>query len=664
MQSNHAVEFGLLGPIVVSLRGQSRQLGGPRQRAVLVALLLHANEEVRTNHLLELVWSDVPSSAESNLRTYLARLRRILRVPGEPESRLQTRRGGHLVTVRPGELDVTTFTSLADKGEQTGDRSAACRYFERALSTWRGRALENASLGPLLEAEATQLEARRERVREQYLHSRLALGQHAELLPELRALLLRNPLWERLAGMVMVALYRSGQRTEALTVFRQTRDRLVEELGVEPGPELRDLHQRMLAGEDPGATMALPPPDEPQSRESRALLIERSPEALARITGTAGVPGGRLRSRPARPEFEHPVDRPAQLPVDVPAFSGRAIELLELLNEGTSPPTTPEPDRRSIIAIDGMPGVGKTTLAVHAAHRLAPHYPDGQLFLDLQGYARGADPLHPEEALHRMLSALGVPSGQMPPCTDSRASLYRSLLAHRKVLVVLDNAHDEAQVRLLLPGSVHSQTLITSRRRLTGLHQAHPMSIDVMPRTDAVAMFARISNSWRPATETPESIQAIVEMCGRLPLAIRIAADRLRDRPFWTLNHLHQRLVDEEELLAELSAGEKGVIAAFEPSIAALAPDRRRALTMLGLHPCATFDIEDAAALLGSSVAATDRLLEELVDAHLLRQTAPGCYELHRLIRAFMQERARAANPAETNEAMHRLLDRWKPGRR
>ena len=662
----HAVEFKLLGPIGIHMAGQPRPLGGPRQRAVLVALLLHANAEVRTKQLLELVWSDLPTSAESNLRTYLTRLRRILRVPDEPESRLQTRRGGHLVTVLPGELDIDRFIDLVTKGEQTDDPVAACDYFERALRTWRGRALENVALGQSLEAEATRLEAHRERVYEQYLQARLTFGQHADVLPELRALLLCNPLWERMAGMLMIALHRSGQRTEALTVFRQTRNRLVEELGVEPGGELRDLHQRLLADEEPRVSSA-PTQVAPRARQSEVESTPpdaRASEKLARITGTASLHGFQLRHRSTatlaiRPEpmVRAEAERPAQLPVDLPTFTGRAVELAELV-AAPSPGPGDTADKRVIVTIDGMAGTGKTTLAVYAAHRLAARYPDGQLFLDLHGHTDGVDPLDPQEALELMLRALGVPTNRLPAGIEARAGMYRSLLAHRRMLVVLDNAHSEAQVSPLLPGSGASRTLITSRRRLTGLlHQAHSLSIDVLPLADAVSLFTRISTPQRLSAEPPELVEEIVELCGRLPLAIRLAGVRLRDRPFWTLRHIRQRLGDLRWRLSELYAGEHSVAAAFNLSVAGLDPDRRRVLTMLVLHPGAIIELNAAAALAGLTIPVADRMLEEFVDAHLVRQTAPDRYELHNLMRAFILERAQAEDQQDVRSAMRRLLD-------
>lgn len=249
MGLQHAAEFRLLGPVEVDLRGEAQTLGGPRQRAVLAALLLHSNQEVRTGQLMELVWSDMPSSAESNLRTYLTRLRRILTVPDEPKSRLCTLRGRQVLTVRLGELDLATFLEQVALGEQAGDVSDACRHLQRALNMWHGHALENVARGPLLEAEAVRLEALRDRAYESLLRARAMLGQHADLIPELRALLLHNPLQEGMVSMLMLALYRTGRRIEALDVFRQTRKRLVDELGVEPGPELQQLHRQLLAGE-------------------------------------------------------------------------------------------------------------------------------------------------------------------------------------------------------------------------------------------------------------------------------------------------------------------------------------------------------------------------------------------------------------------------------
>ncbi|EID56404.1 AfsR/SARP family transcriptional regulator [Saccharomonospora xinjiangensis] len=643
MHGSRTVEFRLLGPVGVRLHGQNRPVGGPRQRAVLVALLLHANKELPTARLLELVWHDLPTSAPSNLRTYLTRLRRALRVPGEPESRLRTGRGGHLVHVRPGELDLATFTDLAAKGERATNRAVACRYFESALATWHGRALDTVALGPQLEAEAAQLEARREQVREQYLMTRLALGRHAEVLPELRALLLKNPLWERVAAMLMLALHRCGQRTEALTVFRQTRVRLVEELGIEPGTELRSLHQQLLAGGE---------------GDSFLLAAATPGRAVTSAGGTGGEPAQPCDEPPAPPApravlGERHSPHPAELPADLPSFTGRAAELAELLGD-----CFPEDDRGpAITTVDGMAGVGKTTLAVHAAHRLAPAFPDGQLFVDLRGHTPGTGPLSPDDALGQMVHALGVAERNIPGDITARANLFRSLLADRAVLVLLDDAHSEEQVRPLLPGAGVSRTVITSRTRLTGLPQAHPVSLDILPLHDAVTLFTRVAGAARLSGQRPALLAEVAKLCGQLPLALRIAATRFRDRPSWTLEHLRERLRDHRRTLRELCAGGHGVAGAFTVSMTRIGPEARRVLALLSLNPATSMHLNAAAALAGLGVAEADRVLERLVDAHLLRQSAPYRYELHNLLAAFLADRVRSQHRADVHAAMRRLLD-------
>ncbi|WP_268891623.1 AfsR/SARP family transcriptional regulator [Lentzea tibetensis] len=606
----NVAEFRLLGPVEVLLHGQPQPLGGPRQRTVVAAMLLHANEEVRTNQLLKLVWDDVPSSAASNLRTYLTRLRRILSVPGEPESRLRTLRGGgHVLTVQPGELDLATFSEHAALGEQAGDESAARTHLSRALTVWRGRALDDIALGPALEVEATRLEAHRDRVHERLLRARFALGEHDELIPELRALLRHNPLWESLVSMLMVSLHRTGRRAEALELFRETRQNLVDELGVEPGADLQALHRQLLADDA-----------EEQPKQDRA------PAAPT----------------PAR-------DRPAQLPADLPAFTGRTPELTTLADLHNTSHTV------VISAIDGMAGVGKTSLAVHAAHRLAPWYSDGQLFIDLHGHTTGVAPLDPGEALDRFLRSLGVPAQDIPDNTEARAALYRSQLANRRVLVVLDNAHGEAQVRPLLPGTASCRTLITSRRQLPGLEHVQPLTLDVLPLPDAIALLTSICTPERLAGEPPELVEEVVELCGRLPLAIRIAARRLRARPTWPLAHLRDRLSDQRPQLAELQTTEHSVAAAFNLSYADLEPQQQRMVELLGRHPGLDIDSVAAAALAGWKVPEADHVLEELCGAHLVRQPTPGRYDMHNLVHAY------AANlVSEVNTAgIRRLLDHY-----
>ncbi|MET0136410.1 MAG: AfsR/SARP family transcriptional regulator [Kibdelosporangium sp.] len=587
------VKFRVLGPVEMRIADSPVPLGGPRQRAVLGALLLHANAEVAARTLLRLVWTDTPSSACSNLRTYLTRLRRALHVPGEPVSRLRTGADGYSVTVRPGELDLADFTTHAAAGERAADAEVASRHLARALAVWRGPALADVATGPLLDAEVTRLEARREYILERLLRARLALGEHAELMPELRALLAHDPLAEDRAALLMLALHRCGRRAEALRVYRSTRAALVDTTGIEPGIELRELHVRLLADD--------------------------------RATTTVAV-------------------APAQLPADPQPFIGRAAELAELAAD------------HRVVVVDGMVGVGKTALVVHAAHRLAPDHPDGVLFLDLHGSTPGAPPLSAANALTRLLRSLDVPAAAIPPDTEARAALWRSTVAGRRVLIVLDDAYRAEQVEPLLPGVGANRVLITSRRRFPQLGQVYPVSLDVLPWHDAAALFGAVSGRH---AEPDALVAAVVGLCGGLPLAMRAAADRLRDRPTWPVGHLLRRLADKRRLLAELESGAPTLATALAMSRAALREDQRRMLDLLGLHLGTDVQPPAAAALAEVSVPTADRLLEELVDARLLRQTAPGHYQLHALVGAYVRGRASGLDRPSLRRALHRLLDHY-----
>jgi DNA-binding SARP family transcriptional activator len=582
------VEFRVLGPVDARAEGRRLPLGGPRQRAVLGTLLLHANAELGVRALLRSVWADTPDSARSNLRTYLTRLRRALHLPGEPESRLRAGAAGYAVTVLPGELDLADFTAHTAAAERASAPETAVAHWSRALALWRGTALAGISCGPPLAAEATRLDARREFVRERLLRTRLLLGEHAELVPELRALLARDPLAEDWTMLLMQALHRCGRRAEALEVYRGTRAALVDASGIEPGPRLRELHACLLTD-------------------------NRVPVA------------------------------PAQLPAPPTPFTGRVRELAEITGG------------HRVVVVDGMVGVGKTALVVHAAHRLAADHPEGLLFLDLHGCDPALTPPLPAgEALARMLCALDVPPAVIPDDTGARAALWRSTVAGRRVVVVLDDAHSAEQVEPLLPGAGESRVLVTSRRRLPRLGQAHPLSLDVLPPADAAALFCAVSGrAADPMTA------AAVDLCGGLPLAVRAAADRLRDRPSWTVEHLVGRLADERGLLAELDSATPTIAPALAASRAALREDQRRMLDLLGLHLGPEVRAESAAALAEVSVPAADRLLEDLVDARLLRQTAPGRYRLHSVVRAYVRGRVAVFDRPALRRALHRLLDHY-----
>jgi DNA-binding SARP family transcriptional activator/tetratricopeptide (TPR) repeat protein len=601
------MEFRLLGPVEVVRDGVALGLGGPRERAVLGALVLRANEFAGVSYLVDAVWESAPASPETNLRTYVAGLRRRLGTRPDGSARVVTRDGGYVLVADPEELDVAVFGDLADRGEQAladEDPRAAVAAFTSALDRWRGEPLEGCRLGPGLRADVESLRERRLRVVEQWAAARIRLGEHAAVVEDLRPWVAQFPLREELWAQLMIGLCHAGRRAEAVEVYAQVRQQLVDELGVEPGSRLRQLHTDILADD-------------------------------------AGEVGPRMAADPAL--------RPAQLPADLPAFVGRDTELTRLADDLDGSAVV-------ISSIDGMAGIGKTALAVHAAHRLADQYPDGQLFVDLHGHTVGVAPTEPAQALDHLLRALGVPGEMVPHDLAAAAALYRSRLAGRRVLIVLDNAADETQIEPLLPGSPGCLVLITSRRRLTNLDLATPLTLDILPESDAIALFTSITG--RPAD--PGLVPEVVRLCGQLPLAVRIAAARLRARPSWTLTHLADRLRDHRRRLGELSAGQRGVAAAIDLSYDQLDPTHQRVFRLLGLHPGTDVDAAATAALTGLPRDDAEDVLETLFDAHLLHQHLPDRYQLHDLVRAHAAQTCAAEDPEPARrEALTRLLDHY-----
>ncbi|MEV0382041.1 tetratricopeptide repeat protein [Nonomuraea sp. NPDC050643] len=372
---------------------------------------------------------------------------------------------------------------------------------------------------------------------------------------------------------------------------------------------------------------------------AQALELDDAELSLLTRAGSAPPPG----ARPARPV-------PRQLPADVAAFVGRARELALLGDAATV----------VITAFDGMAGVGKTALAVHAAHRLAPRFPDGDLFVDLHGYTQGMAPSDPSDTLARVLGLLGVPGESIPQHADDRAALYRSVLAGRRMLIVLDNAADEAQVRPLLPGTSGCLVLVTSRRRLIGLDDARTVSVDVLPLADAIALFTQTAGAERVAGAARDEPAEVVRRCGLLPLAIRLAAARLKDHPAWSVGHLLERLEEHRRRLGELQAGQRSVTAALDLSYRELGEAERRAYRLLGLHAGADIAPDAAAALLDITAARASALLDQLMEAHLLQEPAPGRFRLHDLIRAHAAATAAGEEPeADRRAALTRLLDHY-----
>ncbi|MFG3021779.1 BTAD domain-containing putative transcriptional regulator [Streptomyces sp. NPDC048254] len=605
-----ALRFSVLGPVRAWREGQPLNTGSPQQRALLAALLLREGRTATAGELIDALWgTEPPSQALAAVRTYASRLRKILD-PGV----LVSESGGYAVRgLGEGALDLAVAQDLAagaEKARGAGDLSHARDVLNRALALWDGEPLAGVP-GPYADAQRVRLEEWRLQLLESRLDMDLEQGCHAEAVSELTALTAAHPLRERLRELLMLALYRSGRQAEALAVYADTRRLLAEELGVDPRPGLRELQQRILQA-DP----ALAEPPSPASE-------------------TPAVPV-----------------RPAQLPATVPDFTGRSAFVAELSEVLASA----EGRVMAVSALAGIGGVGKTTLAVHVAHHARSGFPDGQLYVDLQG--TGAQAADPETVLGSFLRALGTPGSAIPDSLDDRAALYRSVLDGRRVLVLLDNAKDAAQVRPLLPGTEGCAALVTSRVRMVDLAGAHLVDLDVMSPDEALQLFTRIVGEERVAAEREAALD-VVAACGFLPLAIRIAASRLAARRTWTVSVLAAKLADERRRLDELQAGDLAVKATFELGYGQLEPAQARAFRLLGLADGPDMSLAAAAAVLNLPQDRTEDLLETLVDTSLLESAAPGRYRFHDLVRLYARACAERDEqpPSEGEAAMSRLLD-------
>jgi DNA-binding SARP family transcriptional activator len=603
------LRFAVLGPVRAWRGEEPLATGSPQQRALLAALLLREGRTAVPAELIDALWGeDPPSQALAAIRTYASRLRKVLGA-----GVLVSESGGYAVRgLADGALDLADARRLAgeaDRARAGGHLGRAGDLLRRALARWDGEVLAGVP-GPYAQAQRARLEEWRLQLLECRLDLDLEQGRHAEAVSELTALTAAHPLRERLRELLMLALYRGGRQAEALAVYADTRRLLAEELGVDPRPGLRDLQQRILRA-DPALAEPSAPPAEP-----------------------APVPV-----------------RPAQLPATVPDFTGRAGFVRELSA------ALAQADGRvmAVSALAGIGGVGKTTLAVHLAHQARAAFPDGQLYVDLQG--AGPRAAEPEAVLGSFLRALGTDEAAVPDTLEERAALYRSVLDGRRVLVLLDNARDAAQVRPLLPGTAGCAALVTSRVRMVGLAGARLVDLDVMSPEEALALFTRIVGAERVAAEREATLD-VVAACGFLPLAIRIAASRLAARRTWTVSVLAAKLADERRRLDELQAGDLAVAATFELGYGQLEPAQARAFRLLGLADGPDVSLSAAAAVLDLTAEATEDLLESLVDTSLLESAAPGRYRFHDLVRLYARACAERDEPAgERSAALSRVLD-------
>ncbi len=630
------VKLAVLGPLAVWWDDDAVELGPPSQRALLGVLALSPNEPVRRETLIDAWWGDEPPpSAVNQIQARVSGLRRILD-PGRPARD----RGGLLASagtsyrlrVTTGQLDLLAFRDLvgrADAARRGGEVAAACGLYERALRLWRGDPL--ADVSALRQHPAvTGLSEQRWAAVVSYAESACELGRYDQVLPLVWPLTEREPLHEAAHAVLMIALAGTGRQAAALEVFETLQRRLDEQLGVCPGRELTRAHMRVLRADLPAPCPAPPTAANPQ--------------------------GGRLPGSKATAESAVP----RQMPAASRHFVGRASELAalnELLDEPRYAAATVV-----ISAIGGTAGVGKTALAMHWAHQVAPRFPDGQLYANLRGFGPSARPVTPARALRGFLDALGVPPARIPRDLDAQVGLYRSLLAGKRMLIVLDNARNAAQVRPLLPGSPGALAVVTSRSRLVGLAAADGarlLDLDVLAPEEARDLLAAHLGAGRLAAE-PQATAEIINVCGRLPLALAIWAARAAARPF-PLSALAGEL--RQDPLDALAAGgdpAADVRAVFAWSYRALTPQAARLFRLLGLSPGPDISTPAAASLAGVPPPRARVLLTELVDAHLIREDLPRRYTLHDLLRAYAAGQASLIDAeSQRRAAIDCLLDHY-----
>jgi DNA-binding SARP family transcriptional activator len=586
------VRFRLLGDVGAQVDGRQITIGYGQLRATLAVLLVEANQVVSVDQLVDRVWSDrrLPRKPRAAVQHSMTMLRNALAPAGVPITRRST---GYRLTVDPDAVDLHRFRRLVRDGRAADDVTLAAALLEEALTMWGGEPFAGLTSAWLDSVRAT-LAGHRHAVRLDLADLQLRLGLHAALLPDLVQWADDNPLDERLAGQLMLALYRSGRPADALESYRQVRERLADELGTDPSPPLRRLHEQVLAT-DP------------------ALL----------------VPAARPAPRPAVPR---------QLPARPRLFTGRTRELAEL-----DALLAPGNDAAAVVVVTGLGGMGKTWLAAHWAHRHLDRFPDGQLHVNLRGFDPTGQPMPATTALRGFLDALGVAPTAVPADADAQEGLYRSLVAGRKMLIFLDNAADSAQVAPLLPGSPTCAVLVTSRRRLSGLvtaHGARALGLDRLTDDDARRLLATHLGQDRPAT--PAVPAELLTCCAGLPLAIGIVAARAATHPDFPLSVLADELREHSAPLDLLDAGEDPVNlrAVFSWSCNALSADAVTVFGALGLAPGTDAGLPALASLTALPAARLRAGLRELEQAHLVGQHAPGRYRMHDLVRLYAGERA------------------------
>ena len=642
------MELRLLGPLELVVGRQVLKIGGPRQRVVLSMLAINANRVTAVHELVEALWDEAPpSTARAQIQTCVSSLRKLISDAGSPGA-IRTRPPGYLLEIAAADLDSETFLALvaaARSQAEEGLLAVSAATLKSALALWRGPALADVD-SDLVRRRAALYEDQRLAVIEERVRLHLALGGHEEIIGELAELVARYPLRERLAGFRMLALYRSGRQAEALAFGRRFRAALVDELGIEPGHDLQNLEIAIL-NRDPALDLPSVGSGSPR----------RGPVADA--PATPPTPAAPPVSEVRAPVGRHVV--PKQLPASIADFTGRDEQVEEIKrvlagDDGSPAALYAVP----IVAISGRGGVGKSTLAIRAAHELGGVFPDGHLYGDLQN-PEGEDPTG--KLLTRFLHALGVSGPAVPEDVQERAELYRSVLADKKLLVVLDDVGNEEQVRPLLPGSPTCAVITTSRMRLSGLSGAHLVDIEVLDIDRAMDLLVRILGQRRVWAERDAAVE-LVHLCGGLPLALRIAGERLASRPHWHIGTLVRRLADDASRLDEFTYRGLGLRVNIDLTYRSLQPAAKRLFRLVALLRTPEIAEWVAAALLDTTLGESLEVLESLVDARMLDTVEyPGeriRYRMHNLIRIYAFERAMADESlAERDEAVGRVLGGW-----
>ncbi|MGH3255437.1 MAG: AfsR/SARP family transcriptional regulator [Streptosporangiaceae bacterium] len=642
------MRFRLLGPLEVWAGEDWREIRAPKWRSLLAVLLIKAGQVVPVDVLINEVWQDAaPDTAANLVSIYVLRLRRLM---GDADgSLLRTRAPGYQLRLDQADSDLQVFDALVRDGRRAltaGDAERAAGLLAEALALWRGSPLADVPATPLVEAETERLAELRLDAAELRITAELACGGAAQVIPELRRLLADQPLRENLWVLLMRALLAAGRHAEALDAYGHARNAIAGELGVDPGAELRHLYADMLAQDE--------------------MLAKESGEAPGSISaGTVTASPAPPESVPgiAKPGIPRSVPAPAQLPADIADYTGREDQVRHLCDLLSSADAHGEGGAVRIALVAGSGGLGKTSLAVHAAHRVRGSFPDGQLYVDLLGAT--PHPLGVGDVLARFLRDLGVDGRDVPVDEAERAARYRTVLAGRRMLIVLDNARDAAQVRPLLPGSASCSVLVTTRSRMPDLASTQLVDLNVLDDEEALTLFSRVVGDERAAAE-PEATAEVLLACAGLPLAIRICAARLATRSGWTIATMANRLRHEHRRLDELSVGDLAVRASFQVGFATLPASAQPAgiapadaFRLLGLWSGPSVSAAAAAALSGTAEDLATDALEALVDARLLESTSADRYKFHDLLRVYAAERAVADLSASDRDAAIGRLLRW-----